>query len=56
MFVTYTNITNMENIEYFESFNNFSSKQKPQQALKSWSNFRLVLFGKIYINNFEKST
>ena len=33
-------------IEYFESFNTFSSKQKLQQALKSWSNFTLFLFGK----------
>ena len=32
-------------IEYFDSFNTFSSKQKLQQALKSWSNFSLVLFG-----------
>ena len=32
--------------EYFDSFNNFSSKQKLQQALKSLSNFSLVLFGK----------
>ena len=27
-----------------DSFNNFVSKQKLQQALKFWSNFRLVLF------------
>ena len=33
-------------IEYFDSFNSFGSKQKLQQALKSWSNFSLVLFGK----------
>ena len=35
-----------QGIEYFDSFNNFISKQKLQQALKSWSNFSLVLFGK----------
>ena len=35
-----------QGIEYFDSFNTFSSKQKLQQALKSWSNFSLVLFGK----------
>ena len=34
----------IQGIEYFDSFNIFSSKQKP--ALKSWSNFSLVLFGK----------
>ena len=33
-------------IQYFNSFNTFISKQKLQQALKSWSNFSLVLFGK----------
>ena len=33
-------------IEYFDSFNTSSSKQKFQQALKSWSNFSLVLFGR----------
>ena len=33
-------------IEYFDSFNTFSSKQKLQQALGSWPNFSLVLFGK----------
>ena len=32
--------------EYFDSFNTFSLKQKPQQGLKSLSNFSLVLFGK----------
>ena len=35
-----------QGIEYFDSFNTFSSKQKLQQALKSWSNFSLFLFGK----------
>ena len=34
----------IQGIEYFDSFNIFSSEQKP--ALKSWSNFSLVLFGK----------
>ena len=33
-------------IDYFDSFNAISSKQKLQQALKSWSNFSVVLFGK----------
>ena len=33
-------------IEFFDSFNIFSSKQKPQQALETWSNFTLILFGK----------
>ena len=32
--------------EYSDSFNDFVSKQKLQQALKYWSNFSLVLFGK----------
>ena len=31
-------------IDYFDSL--FSSKQKLQQALKSWKNFSVVLFGK----------
>ena len=54
-----------QGIQYFDSFNTFSSKQKHQQALKSWSNFSLVLFGKeqeIYrttltnlCNNYNKS-
>ena len=54
-----------QGIQYFDSFNTFSSKQKHKQALKSWSNFSLVLFGKeqeIYrttltnlCNNFYKS-
>ena len=56
-----------QGIQYFDSFNTFSSKQKQkhQQALKSYSNFSLVLFGKgreIYRtnltnlhNNFNKS-
>ena len=35
-----------QHIDYFVSFNAFSSKQKLQQALKCWSNFSLVLFGK----------
>ena len=35
-----------QGIEYFDSFNTFSSKQKLQQALKSWSNFRLVCSAK----------
>ena len=35
-----------QGIEYFDSFNTFTSKQKLQQALKSWSTFSLVLFGK----------
>ena len=35
-----------QGIEYFDSFNALSSKQKLQQALKSWSHFSLVLFGK----------
>ena len=35
-----------QGIEYCDSFNTFSSKQKLQQALKSLSNFSLVLFGK----------
>ena len=30
-------------IEYFDSFNTFSSKQKLQEALKSWSTFILVM-------------
>ena len=33
-------------IDYFDSFNAISSKQKLQPALKSWSNFSVVLFGK----------
>ena len=33
-------------IEYFDSFNTFSLKQKLQQALKSWSKFSFVFFGK----------
>ena len=33
-------------IEYFDSFNTFNSKQKLQQALKSWSKFSLTLFSK----------
>ena len=33
-------------IKDFDSFNTFISKQKLQQASKSWSNFSLVLFGK----------
>ena len=51
-------------IEYFDSFNTFSSKQKLQQALKSWSKFSLALFckgGEIHrgtltnpCNNWEK--
>ena len=46
-------------IECFNSFNTLISKQKLQQALKSWSNFSLILFGKgleIHRKNFEKST
>ena len=35
-----------QGIEYFDSFDTFSSKQKLQQALKSWSNLSLALFGK----------
>ena len=35
-----------QGIEYFDSFNIFGSKQKLQQALKSWSNFSLGLSGK----------
>ena len=35
-----------QGIAYFDSFNTFSSKQKLQKALKSWSNFGSVLFGK----------
>ena len=30
--------------EYSDSFNTFSQKQKLLQAMKSWSNFSLVLF------------
>ena len=33
-----------QSIEYFDSFNILSSKQKLQQALKSWSNFSLGFF------------
>ena len=33
-------------IEYFDSFKAFCSRQKLQQALKSWANFTKVLFGK----------
>ena len=33
-------------IEYFDSFNSFSSKQKLQQALKSWPKLSLALFSK----------
>ena len=29
--------------QYFYSFNSFSSKQKLQEALKSWSTFILVM-------------
>ena len=32
--------------EFFDFFSSFDSKQKLQQALKSWSNFSLALFGK----------
>ena len=35
-----------QGIEYFDSFNTFGSEQQLQQALKSWSNFSLVLFDK----------
>ena len=35
-----------QGIEYFDSLNTANLKQKLQQALKSWSNFSLVLFGK----------
>ena len=35
-----------QGIEYFDSFNIFGSKQKLQQALKSWSNFSLVCLPK----------
>ena len=38
--------TTDQGIEYFDSFNTFGSEQQLQQALKSWSNFSLVLFGK----------
>ena len=44
---TLPNAQRTQGIEYFESFNAFSSKQKLQQALKSWPNFGLVLFGKV---------
>ena len=56
-----------QGIEYFDLFNTFSSKQKLWHALKSWSNFSLVFFGKEQIwqihettltnpcSNFEKS-
>ena len=36
-----------QGIDYFDSFNTFCSKQKLQQALKSWSKFSLVLFAKV---------
>ena len=45
-----------QGIEYLDSFKTFSSKQKFQQALKSWSNFSLVLFGKgleIHVTTFQ---
>ena len=38
--------TTNPSIEYFDTFNTFSPKQKLQQALKSWSNLDLVLFGR----------
>ena len=49
-------------LKNFDPFNNFISKQKLQQALKSWSNVSLVLFAKgqekhktkIPCNNFDK--
>ena len=62
---TLPNAQRTQGIEYFESFNTFDSKQKLQQALKSWPNFSLVLFGKgrelhgttltYPRNNFKKS-
>ena len=35
-----------QGIKYFDSFNTCNSKEKFQQALKSWSNFSLVFFDK----------
>ena len=43
---TLLNARQTQGIEYFDSFDTFSSKQKLQQALKSWWNFSFVLFGK----------
>ena len=43
---TWKKAQRIQGIEYFDSFNTSSSKQKLQQALKSYSNFNLVLFGK----------
>ena len=40
------NIRQNKGIECFDSCNTFRLKQKLQRALKSWSNFSLVLFGK----------
>ena len=34
-----------QGIAYFDFFNSFNSKQKLQQALKTWSTFSLVLIG-----------
>ena len=36
----------IQGIEYFDLLNTFSSKQKLQQALKSWSNFGLFFLAK----------
>ena len=43
---TLPNAQRTQGIQYFDSFNTFSSKQKLQQALKSWSTLSLALFGK----------
>ena len=55
---TFPKVRWIQGIKYFDSFNNFSSKQNLQQALKSQSNFSLVLFGKrqeIHKTAIEKS-
>ena len=55
---TFKTLTKAPRPKYFDSFNNFISKQKLQQAFKSWSNFSLVLFGKgqeKHRTNFDKT-
>ena len=46
MLQTLSKAQGTQDIDYFDSFNAFSSKQTLKQALKSWSNFSLVLFSK----------